>query len=55
MCNSVISTDDAKYLYADIKGFSLEMPLDRPEYMCMPLDIIPKEFQEADGLKEKVR
>ena len=55
MWNSVIRTDDAKYLCADINSFYLETPLDRPEYMGMPLDIIPEEFQEAYRLKEKAK
>ena len=53
--NSVISTDWARYMTADIKNFYLETPLDRPEYMKMPLSLIPEEFQEAYGLKEKAK
>ena len=53
--NSVISTRGAKYVCADIKGFYLETPLDRPEYMRMPLALIPEEFQDAYDLKAKAK
>ncbi|MCP4748318.1 MAG: hypothetical protein GY874_19600, partial [Desulfobacteraceae bacterium] len=53
--NSVISTLGAKYACADIKSFYLETPLDRPEYMRMPLALIPEEFQDANNLKEKAK
>jgi len=55
MWNSVISTEGARYMCADIKSFYLETPLDRTEYMRMPLDLIPPEFQEAYGLQEKAK
>ena len=53
--NSVVSTEGARYMTADIKSFYLETPLDRPEYMKMPLALIPEEFQEAYGLKSKAK
>ena len=55
MWNSVISTPGAKYACADIKSFYLETPLDRPEYMKMPLALIPEEFQDAYDLKSKAK
>jgi len=55
MWNSVISTEGARYMCADIKGFYLETPLDRPEYMRMPLDLIPEDFQNAYQLQEKAK
>ncbi len=39
--NSVISTPHAQYLCLDIKNFYLGTPMDRFEYMKMPLDIFP--------------
>ena len=39
--NSVISTPHARYLCLDIKNFYLGTPMDRFEYMKMPLDIFP--------------
>ena len=35
-----ISTPQAQFFTLDIKNFHLNMPLDRPEYMCMHLDIM---------------
>ena len=40
--NSVISTKDARYLCLDIKNFYLGTPMDRFEYMKIPLDIFPQ-------------
>jgi len=40
--NSVISTDDARYLCLDIKKFYLGTPMDRFEYMKMPISIFPQ-------------
>jgi hypothetical protein len=37
MWNSVLSTKVAKYMCLDIKNFYLSAPLDRYEYMKMPL------------------
>ena len=39
MWNSVLSTEGEKYMCLDIKNFYLSAPLDRFEYMKMPLDI----------------
>ena len=47
MWNSVISTLDAKYMCVDIKNMYLATPLDKFEYMKMPIEIIPNEFQKA--------
>ena len=44
MWNSVISTPGAKYVCADVKNFYLETPLDRYEYMGMPIKLTPLEF-----------
>ena len=40
--NSVISMEDARYLCLDIKNFYLGMPMDRFEYMKMPIGIFPQ-------------
>ena len=42
--NSVISTPLEKFLRIDIKHFYLCTPLDRHEYMRLPLAIIPDEI-----------
>ena len=51
--NIVVSTRGAKYMTIDIKNFYLNTPLDRYEYMCMPLDTIPTHIQEQYGLANK--
>ena len=48
--NSVLSTDDAKYATLDIANFYLGTPLDRYEYMKMPLDIFPQHIKEQYDL-----
>ena len=41
MWNSVLSTKDAKYATLDIANFYLGTPLERYEYMKMPIEISP--------------
>ena len=48
--NSVISTKDARYLCLDIKNFYLGTPMDRFEYMKMPLDIFPQHIVDQYDL-----
>ena len=40
--NSTISTPDAKFMVADIKDFYLNNPMQRYEYMRIPLALIPQ-------------
>ena len=42
MCNSVLSTDGGKYMCIDINNFYLGTPLDRFEYMRIPLSMFPE-------------
>jgi hypothetical protein len=42
--NSVISTQDARFCTADITNFYLNTPLDRPEFLCIPVNLIPDEI-----------
>ena len=49
--NSVLSTTDAKYMCLDIKNFYLGTPLDRYEYMKMPLAVFPKHTVDQYNLK----
>jgi len=51
MWNSVISTSGAKFGGADIKNMYLKMPLDRYEYMQMPLKLFPDDIVEHYNLK----
>ena len=49
--NSVLSTPVAKYATFDISNFYLGTPMPKPEYMCMPLKLLPdKIIQEYDLL-----
>jgi hypothetical protein len=56
MWNSILSTKGAKYMCLDIKNFYLTAPLDRFEYMKMPLSLFPswtKEQYNLDRLAKK--
>ena len=50
--NSTLSTPGAKYFTLDISNFYLGTPMDRPEYMKMPMKIMPPEIIEKYNLKE---
>ena len=52
--NSVISTTNAKCLTADIKHFYLNNVLPDPEYMKLPISIIPEEIIQAYNLRALV-
>jgi hypothetical protein len=41
--NSVVSTPNAKFMGIDLKNFYLNAPLDRYEYMKVPITLIPTE------------
>ena len=53
--NSVLSTQDARYMTIDIKSFYLATPLDIYKYMKIPVDIIPEHFIEQYGLQDKIK
>jgi hypothetical protein len=53
--NSVLSTPGAKYACFDIKSFFLTAPLDRYEYMKMPIDVFPEHTITQYNLREKVK
>ena len=48
--NSVFSTDDARYDTLDMAIFYLGTPLDRYEYMIMPLSIFPQHIKDQYNL-----
>ena len=50
MWNSVISTRGARYACIDIDNMYLATPMDRPEYMRIPVKLIPKEFMDEYNL-----
>ena len=53
--NSIISTPSARYLTADLKLFYLTAPLDRYEYMRIPLKIIPTHIIDQYDLRAKAK
>ena len=55
MWNSVISTQNARNMCADVKNFYLCTPLERYEYMRMPINLIPQEFIDLYDLGLKVK
>jgi hypothetical protein len=52
LINSVISTQDAKFLVIDINNFYLKTPLGRFEYMVINLASLPQETIEKYDLNE---
>eukprot|EP00804_Cyclotella_cryptica_P020493 CCRYP_019412-RA/>CCRYP_019412-RA protein AED:0.05 eAED:-0.04 QI:0/0/0/1/0/0.5/2/0/1372 len=53
--NSVLSTKGAKFIGIDIKSFFLTAPLDRYEYMKMPLDLFPEHIIQQYDLRTKAK
>ena len=54
LCNSVVSTPDAKFCTIDIAHFYLETPLDVFEYLRMHISLIPQEIIDEYGLADLV-
>ena len=44
LCKSVLSTPGAKYFTLDISNLYLGTQMDRPEFMRIPIKIIPQEI-----------
>ena len=53
--NSVLSTEDAKCMCIDVKSFYLCTPMDRYEYMKMPLSIFPEHTRKQYDLDSKAK
>jgi hypothetical protein len=53
MWNSVVSTDEAMYVCADVNNFYLNTLLDYPEYMRLALNIITQEIIYKHNLLDK--
>eukprot|EP00804_Cyclotella_cryptica_P022388 CCRYP_021035-RA/>CCRYP_021035-RA protein AED:0.38 eAED:0.38 QI:0/0/0/1/0/0.25/4/0/584 len=51
--NSVISTPGAVFVVMDIKNFYLNTPMECPEFMHLPLKLIPTEIIDTYNLREK--
>lgn len=52
--NSTLSTPGARYMCGDIKNFYLGTPMKRPEFMRIPIDIIPQEIIDEYNLMDIV-
>ena len=52
LLNSVISTPHSKFCTMDISNFYLGTNIERPEYMFLPLDLIPDEFVDKYNLRK---
>ena len=46
LLNSVVSTPEAKFMTVDIKDFYLESPMERYEYMWIPVKHIPQSIMD---------
>ena len=55
VCNSVLSTTEAKNMYISIKNMYLETPMDRVEYMKIPVKLILQEFMDTYNLHDKIQ
>ena len=53
--NSTISTKNARYMCIDIKNMYLATPMDRHEYMRMPINLIPDKIIRQYALNEKCK
>jgi hypothetical protein len=51
--NSVVSTPGAVFVVMDVKNFYLNTPMERPEFMRLPLKLIPPEIIAKYNLREK--
>ena len=49
LLNSVISTKDGRFMCVDLKDFYLNTPLPTPEYMLVPVKMIPQEIMDGNG------
>ena len=54
MFNSVISTNNARFAVIDIKNMYLQTPMERKEYMRIPVKLIPHEFMETYNLHNRI-
>jgi hypothetical protein len=54
LLNSVISTENAKFMTINIKDFYLMTPMKRYEYFQMKLDLFPQDIIDKYNLHDKV-
>ena len=55
MWNSVISTKGARYMCGYCSNLYLATPLERHQYMRIPIELIPQEFIELYHLQNKIK
>jgi hypothetical protein len=53
--NSIISTNGARFISIDIKNFYLNTLLERPEYVCIPVNLIPDEITREYKLTSLIK
>ena len=53
--NNILSTENAKIMGLDIDNFYLETPMDRYEYMKMPLALFPEHTIQQYGLDTQAK
>ena len=51
LLNSIVSDDDADFMTVDVKDFYINTILPRPEFMWMPLRLIPIEYRPKLGME----
>ena len=52
LLNSTISTPNARFMTADIGNFYLDTPMPRPEYLFLPVSIIPQHIMTTYNLHD---
>jgi len=52
--NNVISTPNARFSTADIANFYLESPFTQPEYISLPISLVPEQFIQLYNLSPLV-
>ena len=55
MWNITISTLGAKYMCIEIKNMYLATPMDRFEFMKIPIELIPDKFIQAYNLQPMIK
>jgi hypothetical protein len=55
MWNSVISTPGARFMTGDASNFYLATPLEKFQYLRIPIELIPQEFIDLYQLQDKVK
>jgi hypothetical protein len=54
LLNSVVSKPNGRFMTVDVKNFYLSTPLEHPEYMRIPIKLIPQEIIDDYSLAKLV-